>query len=121
MRILLVDDEPDILDLMAIFLEKHGDIVVKSTSAGTAIALLAGEFFDLVITDMVMPVMSGMELIRHVQAKSHGTKIIAISGGGKVLLDDYLDEAASAGACAILRKPFSMTDFLERVRYVMDA
>lgn len=120
MRILLVDDEQDILELMAVFLERKGNVVTRASDGASATEIIQEYPFDLVITDMIMPVMSGMEVIRHVRAHAPETRIIAISGGGKVLADNYLEEAQSAGADAVVRKPFTMNEFFESVMSVMN-
>lgn len=120
MQILLVDDEKAILDLMAMSLKKRGYSVVMASNGLQGCALLAEEVFDLLITDLIMPEMSGMSLIQHVTIHYPDMKVIAITGGGKVHSEDYLLQALDAGARAIIRKPFTIKSFLEGVETVLN-
>lgn len=118
MRILLVDDEKDILDLMSDILESEGHTSISAPDGATAFALLKTQSFDLVITDMIMPGISGMNVIDHIRENCPGTRVIVISGGDKVMPGDYLEHAASSGSTVIIRKPFSLTEFMDSVRAV---
>ncbi|NTU54550.1 MAG: response regulator [Chlorobiaceae bacterium] len=120
MRILLVDDEKAILDLMALSLKKRGHSVVTALNGLQGCALLADQVFDLMITDLIMPEMSGMSLIQHVTIHYPDMKVIAVTGGGKVHSEDYLLQALAAGAQAIIRKPFTISGFLDRVEKVLN-
>ena len=70
------------------------------------IAQLAEFDADIVITDIVMPDMDGMEVIRDIHAGYPEVKIIAISGGGRLQPESYLDVAQVLGVHATLKKPF---------------
>ena len=70
---------------------------------------------DLIITDIVMPTMDGIEVIRHLVAKNVTPKIIAVSGQG----GNYLESAKEFGADATLTKPFRIADVLETVEKLL--
>src|SRR5438477_6791086 len=82
MRILVVDDEPDVLDLVADLLEADGHSVAKAANGKQALAAFRREFFRLIITDRDMPGMDGYELCRAIRAeRSPGhTYIIMLTG-----------------------------------------
>jgi DNA-binding NtrC family response regulator len=120
-KILLVDDEEAILDLMSISLSKEGYVIDTALNGLQAIELMKGQDFDLMITDLLMPEMSGMSLIQQVAHDCPEMKIIAITGGGNVYAGNYLEQAITAGAISIIRKPFTLTDFLEGVQKVIDS
>lgn len=72
-----------------------------------ALERLESATYDLIITDIYMPGMDGIELLRALRRRSHTTAILAISGGGRTVRVDYLDLAGRLGAHAVLRKPFT--------------
>jgi len=70
----------------------------------------------VVITDIIMPRQEGIETIANMRRKRPSTKIIAISGGGRIRSLDFLEIAKKAGADAILAKPFTRADLQETLR-----
>jgi CheY-like chemotaxis protein len=88
----------------------HGQL--ETGEAG--IKLAAGWVFDLIITDMGLPGVSGLETIRQIRHDSRDVKILAISGSGSSNGGD-LDDALRAGADAALAKPFAPMEFLDLV------
>ena len=85
-RILLIDDEKDFRDGMKVLLEIYGYEVRIAENGSAGYCLRAETNFDLIITDILMPEMDGLELILKVRSVSPNAKIIAISGGGKGLM-----------------------------------
>lgn len=79
-RILLVDDEPDLLEVMAEVLGELGYTVSTAGSGDEALARLATRRFDILLSDVAMRRMNGIELARHVQAQYPGMKILLMSG-----------------------------------------
>lgn len=71
---------------------------------------------DLVVTDMVMPEMDGVELILILRKTHPRLPVIAMSGGGRLGPDDYLKIARAGGAARILAKPFEIDQLLWMVR-----
>ena len=81
--------------------------------------ILLDQRFDLIITDIIMPDIDGFELIDHIGSRYSNTKIIAISGGGKIASDLYLTVAERIGAALILKKPFSADELLAAIKGVI--
>ena len=118
-RILLVDDEEIVLRLFETVLElDHHDVTTASNGNG-ALAAIAREPFDLVITDLVMPDKEGIETIVEIRKLRPNLPIIAMSGGGRGNASDYLDMAAKLGARKTLAKPFSTQALLDAVNEVL--
>jgi len=115
-RILLVDDEIDILETLGTILKSSGHEVISATNGLQALALFATQAVDLVIIDMVMPEKSGADTIRELRQRNAQVPIIAMSGGGRMEPSNYLDLAREFGATQIFAKPFSNQEFLEAVK-----
>lgn len=105
-RILLVDDEPLLRDSLTIALQRAGHTVSIAENGTAALKLLAGETFDVVVTDILMPDTDGLEMIMRIRKDGGNVRIIAISGGGRTRNVNLLDFAASFGADAVMSKPF---------------
>jgi DNA-binding response OmpR family regulator len=104
-KLLIVDDEPDLVDLLSFELERQGYRVATSTSGVEARELIRHQYFDLLITDLKMLGCSGIELCRAVRAKGDNTAIIVISG-----FSDVGDQLAQLQVFAVMKKPFSIQD-----------
>ena len=74
---------------------------------------------NLIITDIVMPEKEGLETIMEFRRRSPGVKIIAISGGGKIEANEYLNLAQMLGAQKTFSKPFELKKLLEEVRELL--
>src|SRR5271154_6112064 len=98
--ILIVDDERDLVDAYMRLLERAGHRCLGAFDANEAIQTIDAESPDLVITDLSLPDTSGIEIIRHVRAKSAHTPIIVMSG--------HNEAARAAGANVSLLKPVSI-------------
>ena len=103
-RILIAEDEQALLSSMKLLIEKIDDkFEVYSANNGRQALKLINELdIDLLITDIKMPEMDGLELIREVETKYPSIKIMAMSGVG----DQYLKAAKSFGASYVFNKPF---------------
>jgi DNA-binding NtrC family response regulator len=110
--ILVVDDSPDALELTKRHLGPVGHTVIAALSAEEASRLMKDTAFDLVITDMKMPRVSGLDLIRHIRTHYKGVGILMVTGypsiGGAV-------EAVRLGAEDYLAKPFTKKELLDAV------
>jgi CheY-like chemotaxis protein len=119
-RILLVEDEPVLLELGSWLLEEHG---YRVTCAGNGAAALAAwqrheGAFDLLLTDMVLPEgMSGLELAGKLRAQKAGLKIVLTSGYG---IDDVSYEAARRLNATFLQKPYPRPALAQAVRDCLD-
>ncbi|HII99110.1 MAG TPA: PAS domain S-box protein [Methanoregula sp.] len=101
-RVLYVDDEPDLLELGKIFLEKDGDIAIDTTASGTAaLALLPAAEFDAIVSDFQMPGMNGIELLKAVRASASTIPFILFTGRGR---EEVVVDALNNGADFYLQK-----------------
>jgi CheY-like chemotaxis protein len=125
-RILVIDDEPFVRDALKRVLEEDELQVDVAADAETALVQLNAQAYDLVILDIIMPGMDGVELLRRLRAEFPGLRVIAISGGGNFELGGYgpdavttrayLAAAANVGADAVLAKPFETAELEELIR-----
>ncbi len=120
-RILVIDDEDGIRRAVRTVLERAGYRVREALSGLEALRLWHEEASDLVITDIHMPGMDGLELIRELYALSPHLPIIAVSGSGEVASRDLLKDAGLSGPIRTLDKPFKISELLECVREAIQA
>jgi CheY-like chemotaxis protein len=117
-KILVIDDELGIRVIICRVLAEAGHQVVSFENGGGAIEHLKQEAADLLITDIFMPDVEGLETIRQIHRLRPELPIIAISGvdfaGG-----DYLGVARKFGAAEVLKKPFWPADLLELVSHML--
>ena len=102
--ILVMEDERIIQTIIRRYLEREGHEVVIAGDGEEGIKLYNERPADLVLTDIIMPKKEGIETIRDLKKISPDVKIIAMSGGGKIDSEDYLDLAAKFGVKATFIK-----------------
>lgn len=119
MKILLIDDEKIILKGLSKMLKIKGFEVETAENGHIALKKLESLKPDLIITDIIMPEKDGIEVIMGVKQKSPEIKIIAISGGGRINAENHLYIAQNIGADAILTKPFSTAELIEKINEIM--
>ncbi len=110
-RVLLVDDEEDACLVLGDVLEGEGCEVVTACDPALAVDVGRSQVFDLVILDIRMPGMSGIDVLRRIRCRGHG-EIVMLTG---YVDDDVAREATEAGAAAVLHKPVDLMALLERV------
>ena len=115
-RILIIDDDHQILLMIKKMLERAGFEVDLASNGNEGIELIKKVSVDLVITDIIMPEKEGLETIREMKRLCPDLKIIAMSGGGKVSADNYLNTAKIFGASKIMAKPFSQKQMVSAVQ-----
>ena len=113
--ILVVDDDLQVLDVMSEMLRLEGHEVTVAENGKEAVAHVLAERFDLIITDLIMPEKEGLETIADIRKSYSDMPIIAISGGGRVGPNDYLETARFIGANATLAKPFARQELIQTV------
>ncbi len=104
-KILIVDDDPDIGFILKKLLERKGHEAVTSLNGNEAMKCLELNPFDVVITDLIMPEMDGIELIMKMRITYPEQKVIAISGGGRIDADVYLQMAKLLKVKHTFQKP----------------
>lgn len=113
--ILIIEDEEPIRVLLRTVLEAAGHEVREASNGRIGLALYRDRPPDLVITDIRMPEMSGLDMILELTREFLNAKVIAISGEQGE--DNLLGVAKLLGARQTLHKPFSMEQLLNAVRY----
>jgi YesN/AraC family two-component response regulator len=128
-RILVIDDEPDVRDGIKRVLDRAGFSVRTVDNATDAMLELKRLAADVVITDIIMPKVNGVDAIECIVREFPMVRIVAISGGGNfdvtgyqpaaITTTAYLAAAKRAGAHCILTKPFESRELIEAVERVM--
>ena len=113
MRILVVDDEPAIRDLTVEILRRSGYHPHGVSTARVALDLLDEEPFDLVVSDVVMPEMTGVEFLYELRRRQLDLPVILMTGGSKE--PERTTKAVELGAAGLLYKPFSHAELNEIV------
>jgi NADH-quinone oxidoreductase subunit E/NADP-reducing hydrogenase subunit HndA len=116
-KILMVDDEEIVLKSCERILRPEGYEMKGVTSGRAALEALEGEHFDLIVTDIKMPEMDGLEFMREVRKKEHDINIVVITGYPS---QESIGEALSLRIIDYLPKPFSPTLLLEVVAKGME-
>ncbi len=118
-RVLVVDDEPAVRKLLARILRSRGYDVFETEDAASALALLnsANRQMDLVVTDLVMPKMSGARLAEEIQTRWPGVKLLFVSGFPS---GDAPQVDALVAKVPVLNKPFTSQQIEKTVRDVLD-
>ena len=118
--IVIAEDDPDILQLVAIRLERSGYEILRARDGEQAVQLVSEHIPDLVVLDVLMPKLTGLEVTRRIR-EDPATREIPV-----ILLTARVEEAdikagLEAGATAYLKKPFSPQELQERVRTILDS
>jgi two-component system response regulator HydG len=112
-RLLVVDDAPDTLELLKRNLTSAGYEVLIASSVAEALATLESTTVDLVVTDLKMPEISGLDLVRHVTENYSNTAVMMITGYASV---SGAVEAVKTGAEEYLPKPFTDEELFDAVK-----
>jgi len=102
--ILIVDDEPEMRAALTEALRREGFRLDTADNGEEALGRFEGDAFDLVISDVKMPRMSGPDLLKAIKQRSPGTRVVMITAYGTI---DNAVETMKAGASDYLLKPFS--------------
>jgi DNA-binding NtrC family response regulator len=118
-KILLVDDETAVLDVTTRMLEMLGYKVTATSSSVNALDLFRTDpdQFDLVITDMTMPNMTGDELASKIMKIRPGMPVILYSGNGQIITEDIIKEM---GIRKFVQKPANMKDLSETLSMILE-
>jgi YesN/AraC family two-component response regulator len=118
-KVLIIDDEPYILLMLKKMLERAGYEVDLASNGREGMTLFEKGSADLVITDIIMPDKEGLELIIEMKKQSPELKIIAMSGGGRISPESYLECATHFGAEKVFQKPFRQKDLVSAVKELL--
>ncbi len=115
-KVLIVDDEPEVVELISIVLDRDDLQLLEAYDGDDALEIVQAERPDLMITDLMMPGLDGIELCRRVKADpvSSGMMIITMSARRELYAED-------CGADEFIRKPFDITDVVATVDRLLAA
>ncbi len=119
-QILIVDDDPSLLRSLRGILEDAGHEVTEESDGSRALRRFAGHPTDLVITDMYMPEMNGIEFLIRLREAFPEAKVIGMSGGGHLAKESVLEGARALGAVGILTKPLDVDEVDRLVASVLN-
>ena len=120
-NILIIEDDDQIRKMLRQMLERAGYEVFDASNGKDGSRAYRENPADLIITDIFMPEMDGLETILELRRDFPVLKIIAISGGARGGSFDFLPIAESFGAAKILKKPFTREEILSAVKEVLES
>jgi DNA-binding response OmpR family regulator len=126
-RILIVDDDEEICDEIKNLLKDHGFRVAVAGDGHTAVDLIDNKQFDLIILDLKIPGIPGIEILRHVKGKRPGAKVLVVTGkpvrnifdqeqSADIFADDPEQAELFDKADGFVGKPFDVEILLARIR-----
>ena len=117
-RVLVVDDEASVRDWLEIYLRRSGHQPAVARDGEEALRRVADEDFDLVLTDLKMPKVNGLDVLRAVKARSPSTEVVMITAFATT---ETAIEAMKAGAYDYFRKPFDNDELVAVVRRAIES
>lgn len=116
-KVLVVDDDPAVRETLELVLCCEGHDVITAASGRAAIEMLQNVDVDVVITDLRMADMDGLETLRALKARRLETQVIVITGYAS---DETQSELLRCGAASIVRKPFSLEELFAAVQQALE-
>lgn len=117
-KVLVIDDEPALRRTLCNSLQEAGYVVSEAGDGREGLRRFSADPPDVVLTDVIMPTMEGIETIREMRKADSRVQIIAMSGGGRLDARDVLGIAEKFGSTATLQKPFRMSEMLSLIRNI---
>ncbi len=118
--ILIIDDDTKLREALRQFFDDADYRVLEAANGKNALNILKDESPELVITDIFMAEMDGVEVIMNIRENYPKIKIIAMSGGSQIAAPDCLDAASDLGAAYIFHKPFSLEEMMRAVKALIE-
>ncbi len=115
LNVLIVDDEPAVRQVLASAVSKAGYPVETAGSAAEALRMLGATAFDVVLSDVFMPIMDGIELLKEARARGHGVTFIMLTAFASV---DSAIDAIKAGAWDYITKPVRNEEIVHRLEQI---
>jgi len=119
-RILVIDDDDAVRQVLVRILVSAGYEVVSAKGGRDGIALCRKQPADLIVTDIIMPDQNGISTIMELRQLTPSIPIVAISGGGRAKVMQYLQVANKLGADKVLQKPIKPADLLAAITELLD-
>lgn len=118
-RILVVDDDSQVREMLAEMLRRVGHDLATAATGRDGLEALRDGPFDIVILDMIMPDMNGVDTIRLIRSEHPTVAVVALSGGGSFKRFDLLEQAEELGVEAVLTKPVDWEEITTAVESAM--
>jgi CheY-like chemotaxis protein len=109
-KILIVDDSQELLEVICEYLETSGYTVQKTTASLDALRLVETTGYDVIVSDIHMPVMDGLELMARIKCRHPGLPVVLITGYS---VSEARKIALEKGADAFVAKPFHMKELID--------
>lgn len=126
-KALVVDDDDLVRPTVSTILSILSFNVTEASRGKDALKLVSEEHFDLIVTDLFMPEIDGLELVLKIRKLTSTTPIVLMTGGGILFpkgsggLDDLTSSAEFLGASFVLQKPFKKEDFMRVLAQIFPA
>ncbi len=114
-RILVIEDHSDFRDTLSAMLRSADHEVQSGSNGREALEMLTSDAFDLLVMDVLMPEVDGIEVLRAIEKMPARPAVVAISGGGILPASLALSLASALGASAVLFKPFYRQELIEAI------
>jgi DNA-binding response OmpR family regulator len=112
-KVLIVDDEKDFLDIIAERIGARGMDVSTASSAEDALNMVEAESYDVVIMDFMMPALDGFKALKLMKTKQPEVQIILLTGN---VPDEKRIEARALGALDVIEKPPDLNDLIQKIK-----
>ncbi len=113
--ILIVDDDPTVRLIARELLQGGDHAIVEAENGALAMKVIEAVPIDLVVLDLLMPTMDGLEVIQSLRKSHPAVRILAISSGGRLGSLSYLEAARVFGADEVMAKPLRISSFVSTV------
>lgn len=117
-RILVVEDDPHIMNLIVILLEREGYDVLRASSAEEGLALAAARPPDLVLMDVALPGIDGLEATRILKSREETRRIPVVALTAQAMRQDE-EKASRAGCDGFIVKPLSTREFVRSISHYL--
>jgi DNA-binding NtrC family response regulator len=114
--ILLIDDEPSIVEALAMILDDQGYETISASCGRDGINHASQRSFDITITDLRLPDMSGLDVLNAIRERNGDTCVIVITAHST---PEMVCELKASGAIDVLKKPFMPSDLLDLIRSIL--
>jgi DNA-binding response OmpR family regulator len=120
-KILIIEDDRQVADALQLMLEFRGYAVDQANDGSAGLRAIKASSPDIIITDMVLPELDGIGVLKAIRTEYPKIPVLAISGMGPEHGDLYLNLASKLGANAILRKPVRTGELLDAINRLLSS
>jgi len=120
-EVLLVEDDEACRSVLDHLLRQAGFAVLTAPNGKQALDILRSRQPQIIVVDIIMPEMDGLEFLLALRNQQHEAPVIAVSGGGRMRAENMLSVAKRLGAVSVLSKPFSRADLVEAIGKALEA